>query len=107
MDPAESQRFERALSARGLGESVSPIARGGLVIRRASILLLTALCIGCASRPTPDPMPLLDVHSHNDYSHPRPLKEALECGVCSIEADVVLVDGELLVAHKREEVTPG
>ena len=36
-----------------------------------------------------------------------PLKEALDCGICSIEADVVLVNGELLVAHKREEVTPG
>lgn len=38
-------------------------------------------------------------HAHNDYEHARPLVDALENGFGSIEADVFLVDGELLVAH--------
>lgn len=48
--------------------------------------------------------PLVHAHSHNDYDKPRPLAEALELGFCSIEADVFLVDGDLLVAHDRNKV---
>ena len=47
-------------------------------------------------------MPLKNAHAHNDYEHKRPLFEALENGFCSVEADVFLVDGKLLVGH-----TPG
>lgn len=46
-------------------------------------------------------------HSHNDYEQPRPLHDALAHGFDSIEADVWLVDGRLLVAHEREQVHPG
>lgn len=46
-------------------------------------------------------------HAHNDYEHDRPLYDALEHGFTSVEADVWLVDGDLLVAHDLEEVTPG
>ncbi len=45
-------------------------------------------------------------HAHNDYQHPQPLTEALERGFGSIEADVFLVDGNLLVGHSRWELTP-
>lgn len=45
-------------------------------------------------------------HSHNDYWRKRPLAHALELGYGSIEADVFLVDGELLVGHDRKELTP-
>ncbi|MGH3369056.1 MAG: glycerophosphodiester phosphodiesterase family protein, partial [Nocardioidaceae bacterium] len=51
--------------------------------------------------------PLERAHAHNDYEHTRPLFEALEHGFTSVEADVWLVDGELLVAHDREDVQPG
>lgn len=51
--------------------------------------------------------PLLEAHAHNDYEHGRPLFDALEHGFTSVEADVWLVDGELLVAHDRENVQPG
>lgn len=51
--------------------------------------------------------PLWRAHAHNDYVHDRPLMEALERGIGSIEVDVHLVDGELLVAHDLEEVEPG
>jgi len=38
-------------------------------------------------------------HAHNDYEHERPLLDALAHGFTSVEADVWLVNGELLVAH--------
>jgi N-acyl-D-amino-acid deacylase len=52
------------------------------------------------------PRPLVQVHAHNDYEHPRPLFDALAHGFCSVEADVHLVDGQLLVAHDRGQVKP-
>ncbi|BBE24101.1 hypothetical protein MN0502_29840 [Arthrobacter sp. MN05-02] len=51
--------------------------------------------------------PQAAAHAHNDYEHDRPLHDALEHGFTSVEADVHLVDGELLVAHDAEDVTPG
>lgn len=46
-------------------------------------------------------------HSHNDYRQRRPLRDALSHGLISVEADVFLVDGDLLVAHDRHECVPG
>ncbi len=51
--------------------------------------------------------PLTRGHAHNDYEHTRPLLDALEQGFCSVEADIHLVDGELLVAHDRTAVKAG
>jgi hypothetical protein len=45
-------------------------------------------------------------HAHNDYEHERPLYDALSHGFTSVEADVWLVDGELLVAHDLVDVDP-
>lgn len=45
-------------------------------------------------------------HAHNDYAQKRPLLGALEQGFGSIEADVFLVNGELLVGHDRPELSP-
>ena len=56
-----------------------------------------------ASAPA-DPTPLRQAHSHNDYVHDRPLHEALELGYCSVEADIYLVDGQLLVGHDRKDL---
>lgn len=50
--------------------------------------------------------PLMHAHAHNDYLHPRPLLDALDHGFCSVEADIFLVDGELLVGHSRAELSP-
>ncbi len=50
------------------------------------------------------PVPLLQAHAHNDYHHPRPLYDALAHGFSSVEADIFLEDGELLVAHERSEL---
>jgi glycerophosphoryl diester phosphodiesterase len=51
--------------------------------------------------------PLRSAHAHNDYEHRRPLYDALDHGFTSVEADVWLVDGRLLVAHDREDAVPG
>ncbi len=49
---------------------------------------------------------LRQAHAHNDYLHDRPLLDALDNGFCSVEADVFLVDDQLLVAHSRRELSP-
>jgi hypothetical protein len=69
-------------------------------------LLLTIFTTGKAAAQAADPAPLIRAHAHNDYEHPRPLLDALACGFGSIEADVHLVDGRLLVAHDRKAVKP-
>lgn len=73
--------------------------------------LCLAFLVGCAAPviPTgvvksPTITPLLQAHAHNDYLQPRPLFDALEQGFCSVEADVWLVEGKLLVAHDLEAV---
>jgi len=50
--------------------------------------------------------PLINAHAHNDYEHKRPLLDALDQGFCSVEADIYLVDGKLLVAHNFTQVKP-
>ncbi|MFD9783338.1 phosphatidylinositol-specific phospholipase C/glycerophosphodiester phosphodiesterase family protein [[Kitasatospora] papulosa] len=52
------------------------------------------------------PHPLARAHAHNDYLHPRPLHDALAHGFTSVEADIFLVDGELLVAHEAGSLDP-
>jgi hypothetical protein len=51
-------------------------------------------------------IPLRQTHAHNDYEHKRPLFDALDNGFCSVEADVFLVDGQLLVGHVRQDLRP-
>ena len=80
---------------------------------RRRILLFGAAVAGpCAPRtqtaapPTGAPVLLQRAHAHNDYLHARPLLDALSWGFCSVEADIWLVDGALLVAHERGSVDP-
>lgn len=67
---------------------------------------LVALLVA-AAQVQAQPQPLTNVHAHNDYVHKRPLFDALDQGFCSVEADVHLVEGQLLVAHSQLEVKPG
>lgn len=67
-------------------------------------LLLTLCSLPLQGAPPVAPLPR--AHAHNDYEHPRPLLDALDQGFTSVEADVHLVDGRLLVAHDREQVRP-
>ncbi|OON82887.1 phosphatidylinositol-specific phospholipase C/glycerophosphodiester phosphodiesterase family protein [Streptomyces tsukubensis] len=50
--------------------------------------------------------PLARAHAHNDYDHTRPLLDALDHRFTSVEADIYLVDGELLVAHDPVDLDP-
>lgn len=50
--------------------------------------------------------PLRQAHAHNDYYHTRPLLDAVACGFCSFEADIFLVDDQLLVGHFPFELKP-
>jgi hypothetical protein len=61
-----------------------------------------ALSLALQAQPT-----VLDrAHSHNDYRQARPLLEALDNGFSSVEADLFLVDGKLLVGHDRKSLKP-
>jgi hypothetical protein len=51
--------------------------------------------------------PLIHAHAHNDYEHTHPLFDALDHGFASVEADIHLVDGQLLVAHDLKQVRAG
>ncbi|MEZ4441882.1 MAG: phosphatidylinositol-specific phospholipase C/glycerophosphodiester phosphodiesterase family protein [Polyangiaceae bacterium] len=79
---------------------------------------LTALS-GCSDAPgetnPPDPpkpvapetlLPTTCGHAHNDYEHERPLDDALDHRFCSVEADIYLIDGALLVAHAQYQTDP-
>ena len=66
---------------------------------------LAFLCLSSLSQGA-EPVPLIHAHAHNDYEHKRPLLDALDHGFCSVEADIYLVDGQLLVAHDRSKVKP-
>lgn len=70
-----------------------------------AMLIVPAMIIA-AALPGTEVQPLPRAHAHNDYEHDRPLLDALDHGFCSVEADVHLVDGELLVAHDADEVDP-
>jgi hypothetical protein len=73
----------------------------------AAFLLTLAVTIGAEIQPSASPLLVLPrAHAHNDYEHPRPLLDALDHGFCSVEADIHLVDGDLLVAHDLDQTQP-
>ncbi|TWU40556.1 phosphatidylinositol-specific phospholipase C/glycerophosphodiester phosphodiesterase family protein [Novipirellula artificiosorum] len=70
-------------------------------------LLLLFPLVFALSAIAPSAEPLRCGHSHNDYTRNRPLQDALDHGFCSVEADVFSVDGELMVAHAKNEIQAG
>ncbi|MFE6612772.1 phosphatidylinositol-specific phospholipase C/glycerophosphodiester phosphodiesterase family protein [Amycolatopsis sp. NPDC057786] len=66
----------------------------------------TSLATAPASAHERGVRPLPQAHSHNDYEHARPLHDALDQGFTSVEADIFLVDGQLLVAHDLADTRP-
>jgi len=71
------------------------------------VCLFVVLMAVAGTAQAEDPVFLPRAHSHNDYMRPHPLLDALNAGFCSVEADIYLVNGELLVAHDRDKVKPG
>ena len=67
-----------------------------------SWLLAAALCF-CVTAAAERPVL---IHSHNDYCRRAPFWQAYAQGVYSIEADVFLHDGKLLVGHDVEDLSP-
>lgn len=47
---------------------------------------------------------VVNAHSHNDYEQAHPFWSAWNAGFGSIEADIFLVNGKLLVAHSKDEL---
>lgn len=83
------------------------------LLHPAAVLALTATLAAQSLgkfEPKPDDepvVPLPNAHAHNDYSHDPPLTAALAHGCMSVEVDIHLIDGELRVAHDREDCVPG
>jgi hypothetical protein len=67
-----------------------------------SVAIIAVFSVACRA----ETVPLERAHSHNDYKHDRPLLDALDHGFCSVEADINLIDGKLLVAHSAEATKP-
>lgn len=64
-------------------------------------LYLICTCIGAKSQVR---YSTSNLHMHNDYAKSIPLLTAFHAGFGSIEADIFLHDGQLLVAHDRKEL---
>jgi hypothetical protein len=64
---------------------------------RFLLALLALLCGPCLAA---------SGHAHNDYEHARPLFDALEHGFTSVEADIWLRDGQLLIGHDEGDLDP-
>lgn len=76
------------------------------MLNRLPIFIAVLAMLASAALGQDTVTPLLRAHAHNDYHHDRPLLDALDHGFCSVEADIHLVEGQLLVAHDREDVDP-
>ncbi|KAF4408340.1 MULTISPECIES: phosphatidylinositol-specific phospholipase C/glycerophosphodiester phosphodiesterase family protein [Streptomyces] len=89
---------------RALVTSLAAALTGAAVPGRAWAAQQPAAGSGATGRR--GPAPLRRAHAHNDYEHPRPLLDALDHRFTSAEADIWLVDGQLLVGHDAEDLTP-
>jgi glycerophosphoryl diester phosphodiesterase len=65
----------------------------------AAATAVVAFAARDATGQSQDVVPLERAHAHNDYEHDRPLYDALDHGFKSVEADIWLIDGELVVSH--------
>ncbi len=75
----------------------------------ALVQFVTAIALQANARgedPEKAARPLEHAHAHNDYLHDRPLLDALDRGFTSVEADIFLVEGKLLVAHEPAGLRP-
>ncbi|HEY4415618.1 MAG TPA: phosphatidylinositol-specific phospholipase C/glycerophosphodiester phosphodiesterase family protein [Verrucomicrobiae bacterium] len=86
----------------GLGQR-----RGYKWAKRQLCLAVCGILSCLATTPGLAVEPLTRMHAHNDYEHPHPLTDALAAGFCSVEADIYVVDGQLLVAHELQQTRPG
>ncbi len=67
------------------------------MIRFISLIISLSTTIGFSQNQRPH----INAHSHNDFENVNPLMDALHNGFTSVEADVHLQGGKLLVSHDR------
>lgn len=69
---------------------------------------ITAALIGAAvtAYAQPKVYTVANAHAHNDYANAIPFYYAYEKGFGSVEADVFVVNGQLMVAHNIKEIDP-
>ncbi|MFI8537026.1 phosphatidylinositol-specific phospholipase C/glycerophosphodiester phosphodiesterase family protein [Streptomyces aquilus] len=86
-----------------------------LTTRRRALTTIGAALAGAVALPATQalageqkhrPRPLWRAHAHNDYEHPRPLFDALDHRFGSVEADIFLVGGQLLIGHTVDDLDP-
>ena len=65
----------------------------------ALAIVLTASCSRNKTAWMPTSLPQPAVHSHNDYAQQEPFYGAFRAEAASIEADIFLVDGEVMLGH--------
>ena len=71
-----------------------------LLLALAAALAVAGVYVrDAASQEATEPVPLERAYAHNDYEHERPLYDALDHGFESMEADIRLNDGDLVVSH--------
>ncbi|MER6997247.1 phosphatidylinositol-specific phospholipase C/glycerophosphodiester phosphodiesterase family protein [Streptomyces sp. NPDC000410] len=85
---------------------MAPLSRRSVVVASLAAAATAAVPARTAAAHPARPRPLGRAHAHNDYLHERPLYDALSHGFTSVEADIFLVDGELLVAHEPAQLDP-
>ena len=66
-------------------------------------VLFIAFCEGICAGAEPTAL-ITNGFAHNDYEHTRPLLDALDLGFCAVEADIYLVNGQLLVGHDAADL---
>src|SRR5262245_37005262 len=76
-----------------------------LLLSTVPIIVVVAL-VRAPAAVAADPAPPSRGHAHNDYEHERPLLDALDHGFFSVEADIYLVEGRLLVGHNVIDLRP-
>ncbi|BGP39324.1 hypothetical protein JCM10449v2_003262 [Rhodotorula kratochvilovae] len=101
-----------ALSPAGAGASFTAAEKGASKLGSSAVLFARSTIAAVSGLVLQSGMPALEyptgltrgvvpknIHSHNDYTRPVPLLDALSVGAKSVEADIHLVDGELYVGH--------
>lgn len=72
---------------------------------KGTTLLGMLLGVSITSNAQKQSYTVADAHSHNDYKNNIPFLRAYEKGFGSIEADVFAVNGQLMVAHDKKDIT--
>jgi hypothetical protein len=85
-------------------DTLRTIHANGEPVKLGKTLVIAIACMSLVSMRADAQSPLDHAHAHNDYEHARPLLDALDRGYGSVEVDIYLVNGALLVAHARDSV---